>query len=162
MKACNRHLKEWDSPYRSLMNTYMGINRLHRMVLERQLNRTGVFRSQHQLLMYICNNPYASQKEIARLHHVSPATVAVSLKKLEHGGYIKRVVDQNDNRFNQICITEKGKGVVDGSIRYFQTMEAQLFEGFATEELEKLQGYLSRMYENLNRLLPESEREEQE
>lgn len=114
------------------MHTYMGINRLHRMVLERQLNKTGVYRSQHQLLMYISANPNASQKDLAKMHQVSAATVAVSLKKLENGGYIKRVVDQDDNRYNQICITEKGKAIVEGSIAYFQTLEAQMYEGFRT------------------------------
>ena len=144
------------------MHTYMGINRLHRMVLERELNKTGVYRSQHQLLMYISANPNVSQKDIARMHQVSAATVAVSLKKLENGGYIKREVDQEDNRFNQICITEKGKAVVEGSIEFFQKLEAQMYEGFGPEELLQLQGFLDRIYQNLNRLLPETEREEQE
>lgn len=164
MKGCRHrhHIKEWDSPYRELMHTYMGINRLHRMVLERELNKTGVYRSQHQLLMYISANPNVSQKDIARMHQVSAATVAVSLKKLENGGYIKREVDQEDNRFNQICITEKGKAVVEGSIAFFQKLEAQMYEGFGPEELLQLQGFLDRIYQNLNRLLPETEREEQE
>lgn len=153
-------MKEWNSPYRALMHTYMGINRLQRTVLERELNKTGVYRSQHQLLMYISDNPNASQKDLAGMHHVSAATVAVSLKKLEHGGYIRRVVDQADNRFNQICITEKGKEIVEGSIAYFQRVEAQMYEGFEPEELLELQGYLDRIYQNLNRLLPETEREE--
>lgn len=96
------------------------------------------------------------------MHHVSTATVAVSLKKLENGGYIQRVVDQSDNRYNQICITEKGKAIVDGSILFFQKLEAQMYEGFGAEELETLQGFLDRIYHNLNKLLPEAEREEQE
>lgn len=162
MKGCRRRFKGWDTPYRNLMHTYMEINRLHRMVLERQLNNTGVYRSQHQLLMYIADNPNASQKDLAAMHHVSTATVAVSLKKLEQGGYIKRVVDENDNRFNQICITEKGKTVVEGSIAYFQKLEMQMYEGFDPEELVQLQGFLDRIYQNLNGLLPETEREGQE
>lgn len=162
MKECRRHFKEWDSPYRNLMQTYIGINRLHRMVLDRQFNKTGVYRSQHQLLMYIAHNPNTSQKDLAAMHQVSTATVAVSLKKLENGGYIRRVVDQNDNRFNQICITEKGRAVVEGSVAYFQKLEAQMFEGFGPEELLQLQGFLDRIRQNLNGLLPETEREEQE
>lgn len=162
MKGCRHHFKTGESPYRNLMHTYMGINRLHRIVLERQLNKTGVYRSQHQLLMHISDNPNTSQKDLAAMHHVSTATVAVSLKKLENGGYIKRVVDQSDNRYNQICITEKGKAIVDGSILFFQKLEAQMYEGFGAEELETLQVFLDRIYHNLNKLLPEAEREEQE
>ena len=150
----------WESPHRELVETYMCVGRLHRMVLERQLNRTGVYRSQHQLLMFIAENPDVSQKELAQLNHVSPATVAVSLKKLEHGGYIQRVVDEHDNRYNKICITEKGKAVVENSVRWFQKVERSIFDGFSPEEMTAMQGYLDRMYQNLSSLMPETESEE--
>lgn len=158
-KYCPKKM-HWDSPYRTLMETFMGIHRTHRTVLERQLNKTGVYRSQHQLLMYIYCNPNASQKEIAKLHHVTTATVAVSLKKLEQGGYIRRVVDQKDNRFNQICITEKGEEVAEGSLLFFKKMEAQMFEGFSDEELNRLQHFCKRIHDNLCNLLSETESEE--
>ncbi|WP_243009173.1 helix-turn-helix domain-containing protein [Clostridium sp. AM58-1XD] len=51
--------------------------RLHRLLLERLLNKTGVYRSQHQILMDIARFPEASQKDIAMRHHVSTATIAV-------------------------------------------------------------------------------------
>lgn len=160
MKRCHG-FEGWDFPYRELVETYMNVGRLHRTVLERQLNRTGVYRSQHQLLMYIAENPNASQKEIAQLNRVSPATVAVSLKKLENGGYIQRVVDEHDNRYNKICITEKGRAVVENSVRWFQKVERTIFDGFSSEEMAAMQGFLNRMQQNLSGFLPETEREEQ-
>lgn len=159
MRGCHS-FEGWDSPRRELIETYMCVGRLHRMVLERQLNRTGVYRSQHQLLMYIAENPNASQKEIARLNHVSPATVAVSLKKLEHGGYIQRLVDEHDNRYNKICITEKGKDVVENSVRWFQRVECCMFDGFSAEDMAAMQLYLNRIQQNLTSLLPGTESEE--
>ncbi len=155
-----RHCRRsWESPYWSVMDTYMHINRLHRTILERELNKTGVYRSQHQLLMFIADNPNASQKDIARLHRVSTATVAVSLKKLEQGGYIRRLVDQKDNRCNQLTITEKGQRVVEKSTGYFKKVENQMFSGFSQEELEILQGFLTRICQNLKQMLPENEGE---
>ena len=71
-----------------LVEKYIQTNRRHRKILEQELNFTGVYRSQHQLLMFIADNPNVSQKELARLYGVSTATIAVSLKKLEQGGYI--------------------------------------------------------------------------
>lgn len=158
MKGCHFR-RTWDSPYWDVMDTYMHINRLHRMILERELNRTGVYRSQHQLLMFIADNPNASQKDIARLHRVSTATVAVSLKKLEQGGYIRRLVDQSDNRCNQLTITEKGQDVATKSAAYFQKVEKQMFSGFSEEELETLRGFLTRICHNLKQMVPEKERE---
>lgn len=162
LKECESHRRWLDTPFHRLVDLYISVARLHRNVLERELNRTGVYRSQHQLLLFIAEHPNASQKEVARLHHVSAATVAVSLKKLESGGYIRRVVDQEDNRYNQICITEKGEKIVEKSVRYFQTVEKNMFDGFSLEEMEMLYGYLGRIRKNLNGLLPEAEREEQE
>lgn len=162
MKHCHSHghLKQWSSPYHHVIETLIGVNRAHRMVLERQLNKTGVYRSQHQILMYIADNPNVSQKDIAALHHVSTATIAVSLKKLENGGYIKRVVDQKDNRFNQICITPSGKTVVENSIRCFQEAEERMFDGFSPEELGQLDTFLKKARQNLEQMLPENESEE--
>ena len=87
-----------------LVEKYIMANKLHRMYLQRELNKSGVYRSQHQILMFISKFPNASQKEIANRQHVSTATIAVSLKKMEKGGYISRVTDKDDNRYNQICI----------------------------------------------------------
>lgn len=162
MKHCHNHghLKPWNSPYHHVVETLMGVIRTHRMILERQLNKTGVYRSQHQILMYIADNPNVSQKDIAALHHVSTATIAVSLKKLESGGYIKRVVDQKDNRFNQICITPSGKAVVENSIRCFKETEERMFDGFSPEELGQLDMLLGKVRQNLEQMLPEKESEE--
>lgn len=142
-----------NNPHWELLEVFRYVGCLHRTALERQLNKTGVFRSQHQLLMYISHCPNASQKEIAQWAHVSAATVAVSLKKLENGGYIRRMVDEEDNRYNQICITEKGRAVVEDSIRYFQEVEQQMFAGFTPEDEAALKAYLERLRDNLTGFL---------
>ena len=110
-----------------LVEKYMRTNKRHRKVLEQELSSTGVYRSQHQILMFIAENPNVSQKELARLYSVSAATMAVSLKKLEQGGYIKREVDSKDNRYNQICITAKGQEVVKQSVTIFEEIERNMF-----------------------------------
>ncbi len=152
----------WDSPYRELTDLAIRIGHMHRTALERRLNRTGVYRSQHQLLMCIAKYPQMSQKQLAKERHVSTATVAVSLKKLENGGYIRRTVDQGDNRYNRICITEKGQAVVDKSICCFQDIERQIYRGFSREELDSLLGYLARIGQNIENLLKEKGEEDRQ
>lgn len=147
---------EYESKKHKLVEKYIMTMKLYRLYLERELSRSGVFRSQHQMLMFISRFPNASQKDIANHQHVSTATIAVSLKKLEKGGYIKRVVDEEDNRFNQICITEKGKEIVDGGIEVFQRAEQVLFEGFTDEEIQTLDGFMERTRLNVEHLLQES------
>ena len=86
------------SPEHCLVEKYIRVARLHRSMMERRLDGTGVYRSQHQILMFVSDNPNVSQKELARMYGVSGATIAVSLKKLERGGYIRRLVDQEDKK----------------------------------------------------------------
>ena len=114
-------------------------------MMERRLDGTGVYRSQHQILMFVSDNPNVSQKELARMYGVSGATIAVSLKKLERGGYIRRLVDQEDNRCNQICITDKGRKVVEDSVKIFRQMESRMFEGFSENDMKVLGQLLDRI-----------------
>lgn len=149
-----------DSPAHQLVRKHFRVTRLQRSVIECQIHETGVYRSQHQILMYVSDSPNASQKDIAARCDVSAATIAVSLKKLEKGGYIRRIVDEKDNRFNQICLTEKGKKVVADSVKIFSHMESRMFEGFSDEDYRVMGRLLEKMYENLKRelkLLTESE-----
>lgn len=148
-------LMNYESRNYRLVKKYMMTNKLHRMYLDRELNKSGVYRSQHQILMYIARFPNASQKEIAGHQNVSTATIAVSLKKLEKGGYISRVSNESDNRFNQICITPKGRAVVEKSCQIFHKVEDALFEGFDEEDFERFEGYLDRLRLNLEHLLQE-------
>ena len=149
--------RDYESRKHKLIEKYMMTNKLHKVYLERELNKSGVYRSQHQILMYIARYPNASQKEIADRQHVSTATIAVSLKKLEKGGYIRRSADKQDNRFNQICITPKGQAVVEGSFRIFKKVEDSLFQGFGDEELDQLEGLIDRVRLNMEYLLQESD-----
>lgn len=148
------------SPSHRLIEKYITITKMHRSYLEEKLRRTGVYRSQHQILMCIYDHPGASQKDIACMYQASPATVAVSLKKLERGGYIKRAVDEGDNRFNQIRITEKGEQAIRRSICLFNHVEDVLFQGFTEADLKGLEEYLDRIQSNMTSLMNEKEREE--
>ena len=98
MKSCGSgpcHDSKWlDSSAHHVLTQYIRIMKLHRSILEQRLNKTGVYRSQHQILTTLAEHSNASQKEIAEYLNVTAATIAVSVKKLEKGGYITRIVDQ--------------------------------------------------------------------
>lgn len=153
--------RAFDTPQHRLIEKYVRVTRLHRSMLEHHLGGTGVYRSQHQILMYVSDNPNVSQKDLARMYGVSGATIAVSLKKLERGGYIRRAVDQNDNRCNQICITEKGRKIVEDSVKIFDHMERCMFGGFSENDMDMLGGMLDRIYRNLTMELPQGRESEE-
>jgi len=124
----------------------------HKRIMQNYLDETGVYQFQHRLLMEIFRNPHVSQKDIARTMDVSAATVAVSLKKLEKGGYIKRETDEGDNRLNKIAITEKGNNIVEKSRKIFESANRKVFEGFTGEEKSALLVLIKKLNANLARM----------
>lgn len=117
-------------------------------VIGRKVEGTGLYRSQHRLLMILGSHPDSSQTAIAEKMEISPPAVAVTLKKLEKGGYISRQCLVQDNRVNEIVVTEKGQRAIDESIICFQEIEAAILNGFSEEEMEQLKSFLERMIKN--------------
>lgn len=118
-------------------------------IIEKRVAKTGVYRSQHQMLMYIGKHPECSQTELSDCMKISPAAVAVTLKKLECGGYVKREYCKGDSRMKKLLVTEKGKAVIDQSIEIFKGVERDIFAGFTEEELDTMTEFLERMKKNM-------------
>ena len=81
------------------MPLMMQTDRCHRMIIEGQVHRLGVHRTQHMILMCLshCEKP-PTQSEIAELFQVSNAAVAVSLRKMEQAGLILRTSREGNAR----------------------------------------------------------------
>ena len=90
-----------------------------------------------------------AQQELAQRLHVSPATIANSLKSLERMGYIARQSDPADGRKKRIAITDKGRDARSRCIAVFDRVDTQLYAGFSPQELEQLRQYYQRMLDNL-------------
>ena len=134
-----------------LVNLLIMTDKNLKHTIEKRVEGTGVYRSQHRLLMMLGRNPDISQTMLAEKLEVSPAAVAVSLKKLEKSGYIARQCSEDDNRINRVVITEKGQDVIEQSINYFKEMECAFFEGFSEEEKNQLEKMLERIATNSER-----------
>lgn len=117
--------------------------------MEKKLNKTGVFQSQHHLLMDIASNPSSSQIELAKEMKVTTATIAVSLKKLEKNGYIARHTSDEDNRLNKVAITEKGMKVVEESRSIFRNMDELTFRGFSDSDMNTFISLVKRITDNI-------------
>lgn len=132
------------------------IDRQLRRCIEQRVADTGVYRSQHQLLMCMGAHPGCSQAFLAETLGISAAAITTSLQKLEKGGYISRETSADDNRTNYLEVTEKGKAVICKSKQIFRQIEAEMYEGFSVEELECLMNYYERIRTNLERANRES------
>lgn len=125
------------------------ILRIHRSRCEEFVSTLGVHHSQHRMLMYLARNSAPSQKELAAAFHISPAATAVTLGKLERGGYIKRVPQADDMRQNSIEITELGISVVDKSAEFFKGLDSSMFEGIDKDMLDNFNECLELILNNM-------------
>lgn len=131
-----------------LIELFRNADRIIKRSIEKKVEDTGVYRSQHRMLMILGCHPEISQTELAEKLEISPAAVAVSLKKLEKAGYISRQAVESDNRVNHVAVTEKGRLTIEVSVQYFKEMENALMKDFTMEEMETLEKFFRRIILN--------------
>lgn len=132
-------------------------NLMHRRILEKNLERYGLHRGQHRILMTLACREIHSQVDLARELEVSPAAIAVSLKALEKEGFITRTMNKNDNRVNFVEVTDKAKKIIEDSNDYFYRLDKRMYEGFSVEERKELYHYLERIYRNMEQMEVDNE-----
>lgn len=125
----------------------------HRSLFDTMREKTGLGRSAHRMLMILADSEgKLSQTCIAEKLEISTAAVAVMLKKMESDGYIIRNTDNNDSRFNQISLSEKGLKIVATSKKSFYAIDHALFSGFNEQEFAALNEFLDRLQNNIEKI----------
>ena len=126
-------------------------DRMHKALIECRIKDIGIHRTQHKILMRLsfCGR-LPSQKELAEHLGITPAAVTGALKKLEADGYVERSLG-DDNRFNELLITEKGRALVELTKKKFSEVDTSVFEGFSAEELACYIEFLNKIQENMKR-----------
>lgn len=132
----------------NIINLFRQSDHIMKRVISKKVEDTGIYRSQHRLLMMLGKHPDCSQTVLAEKMEISPAAIAVSLKKLEKSGYIKRQCDEEDSRMNHVVVTDKGREAINKSIIHFQEIEDTMFTGFSDEELELCGDFFRRIIDN--------------
>lgn len=125
------------------------VAREHRKIVEKRICSLGIHPSQHHVLMHISINGACTQNNIAEAMEVSAAAVAVSLKKLEKGGYIEKQISPGDGRSNLIALTLKGEKVVEQSKAMFEEVDKEMFLSISEEEQKQLHAYMEKIIHNL-------------
>ena len=134
----------------------MRFGRLIRMYYSRiqsQLAEVGLYRGQPPILMLLYKNDGMSQKEMARALNLSPATMTVTLKRMEKAGLVLREMDEHDQRILWVHLSEKGREMCETGESRIGVVTAELLEGFTLEEQQQLNEYLGRIARNMERVV---------
>ena len=137
------------------MELYQVTGRLHKLELVRMLAqrneicKDGLYAGQMPVLNYLAEHPGCTQVEMADFLQVSPASIALSTKRLQKAGMLEKRADEADMRRNHIELTERGRSTVArGRACYDQVVERMLRD-FTGSEVDTLVSLLARLEENL-------------
>ena len=138
-----------DNPATQLAWKIATIYRLHMQNIAGVTENFGLYPGQTRILNTIAEMDGSTQKELAEQLNISPASMAVSIKRMQKTGIVEKAADAQDLRNNRIFITEKGRRIQTESLPEFIAFDNQLLKGFGQEEISRLDGYLARIQANL-------------
>lgn len=123
--------------------------RLRRRTMQRYFQSIGMFNGHPHLLFHIRRQPGITQKELADHMEIAPATVAVSIRRLESAGLVQRQGDDKDKRVVHLYLTDKGVEMDEQCRRGRDFMMNTLYQGLTPEEQDTLYTLLGKMHQNL-------------
>ena len=122
---------------------------LRRIMLNKTANSVGLYMGQLPILAYISHNEGCTQKEIADWLKVSPASIALSTKRLQKAGLIEKTVDKDNLRRNMLNVTEKGRETALKHREEENAFDENMFGGISEQELEQFSNTLDVFLQNL-------------
>lgn len=123
--------------------------RLYYARMQEKLAQVGLYRGQAPIMGLINTYDGMSQKEMAQALNLSPATVTVTLKRMEKAGLIVREMDTKDQRILRVHLSEQGKAMCQKGEEQCRNVSEELLNGFTEQEAAQLRGYLQRIAENM-------------
>lgn len=136
---------------RQTVGMMMRANQIHKRLSDKRAEELKIHVAQHKLLMEIAaSDCRISQRQISEIHNVTPAAIAMTMRRLEDNGYVVRenfVYD--DGRYKQVTITERGKEEIKTATAYFDMIDEAMFKGFSEEDKKELLRLLSLAKDNL-------------
>lgn len=112
----------------------------------------GIFPGQPPVLFRLRRQVEMSQRELAAALDQTPASMTVTLRRMEKAGLIERNMDPADKRVQKVRLTQKGLDVCGIAQSAESVVDEENFVGFSDEEVHTLIGLMARCAENMSRV----------
>lgn len=132
-----------------LIHKIVSFTVLHRYDIQQHAAAVNIYAGQPPILQYLLKNGVSAQKDIADAMHVSPASIAVSIKRMEKNGLVSKTNDEGDMRKNKIMITETGEKTLADFDNICREYDSKIFSGITEDELKIFEDIIDRLSENL-------------
>jgi len=96
----------------------------------------GIPDSYRMIIMYLSRNPGANQKMLAEFANKTTAAINQTVKEMQSNGYIRKEIDENDQRYTRLFLTEKGEEKSE-MLKARLHQSDKLITSVITEEKEK-------------------------
>ncbi len=126
------------------------VNLLRRIELHKMTADLDFHLGQLPLMEYIIRNEGCTQREIADTLKVTPASIAISTKRLQKAGMILKKTDESNLRCNKLYATKRGTELSLNCRDRFNEFDKKLFAGFSDQELLVMKDHLDRMIKNIS------------
>ena len=123
--------------------------RLLRGDFDKQVAKLNVTRSQWTMIATVSQLPGATQRVIAEALEMSEASAGRLIDRLCAEGLLERRERPDDRRARAVYLTQDAQPLLDDLSAVAEVYEDKMFAGFSDEELDQLQTYLERVYDNV-------------
>lgn len=127
------------------------IDRLFKLRMDRNLEKSGLTNSQMHVLMYLLHHPdqKVTQKCLCQEFEVKHSTMSGILNRMKDKNLIDIKIDEDNKKFKNIYVTKEAYGIKEKLDLYKSKTEEILVKGFSDDEKNKLENFLERLYANL-------------
>jgi DNA-binding MarR family transcriptional regulator len=145
-----------------IMNESIGkltaaIHRNLQIILNHKLKDISIRSGQHDFFYVISLYEGITQKELSEWLYISKSTTAKAVKNLMDHGYVRKEKDTEDNRYDRLYLTEKGKQISAQMQETFKEVVDITTRNLSPLEIKQTKELLKRI---LNNVLEENRAED--
>ncbi|WP_313069598.1 MarR family winged helix-turn-helix transcriptional regulator [Lacrimispora sp.] len=133
------------------------INRNLQIILNHKLKDISIRSGQHDFFYVISLYEGITQKELSEWLYISKSTTAKAVKNLMDHGYVRKEKDTEDNRYDRLYLTEKGKQISAQMQETFKEVVDITTRNLSPLEIKQTKELLKRI---LNNVLEENRTED--
>ena len=126
------------------------IARQLRLNFDQSTKLRGLTRAKWTLIAAVSQNPGGTQRMIAQVLEVSEITAGRLIDRLCEEGYLKRTESPTDRRAYRVHLAAGAQPVLDKLDEVARGHEAEIFSGFSSTDLDKLDELLEAIARNLS------------
>lgn len=128
-----------------------GLSRAIHSMSDLKYKQFNLQKGQFIFLTRVCENPGINLKDLTNMLKVDKGTTTKAIQKLEESGYVKKIQNSKDKREFNLQPTEHALKIYNLIIAEENRNLEVCFEGFSEREIEQIEDFTRRMYENIDR-----------